>query len=103
MHFKENLFFSYYDPPRTFRVGIPRGLKIEDGLIKVKKPVDSKIHGNLTLYGPGGGEGFKVPGSNLFCDFYFFLVGNMPETFLLFLNFRCGPVKKTQSALSFLD
>ena len=50
MHFKANLFFSYYDPPLTHPTTQPRNYQRgeskrgEWGLIKVKKQVDFKIH-----------------------------------------------------------
>ena len=48
------------------------------------------------------GGGFKVPGSNSFCDFYFSLVGNMPLNFFTFLKLPMWPSRKKQSSLSFL-
>ena len=39
---------------------------------------------SLTLYTMGGG--LKVPGQISFCDYYIFIVGNMPLNFLTFLK-----------------
>ena len=50
IHFKANLFFSYYDPPLTHPTTQPRNYQRgeskrgEWGLMKVKKQVDFKIH-----------------------------------------------------------
>ena len=54
----------------------------------------------LFTHTPGEARGgFRVPGSNSFCDCYFFLVRNMPLNFLTFLQLLLWSSKKKNRAL----
>ena len=60
---------------------------------------------NLSLVNPirpMGAGGFKVPGSNSFCDLYIFLVGHMPLTFFTFLKLPLWSSRKKPEHSIFL-